>query len=132
MSNRRKNLSAKGKKRGEERKSRGAAGADGAEPRQRSESGAFYCGLLYQHDGNVVLHCVHPVALRTLQALRILPVIERLLARGADQNLQQFFGYHDKGIVLKIGSPRRRRRERKLGFFLFLGSDLHSPATSAV
>ena len=49
-----------------------------------------------QHDGNVVFHWIDAVALRALQALGILAVLERLLAGRADQNLQKVFVDHDK------------------------------------
>jgi hypothetical protein len=44
--------------------------------------------FVHQHDRNVVFHQIYPSALGTLQALRILPVFEGLLASGADQNFQ--------------------------------------------
>jgi hypothetical protein len=66
--------------------------------------------LIHQHDRDVVLDGIHSVALRALQALGILPVFERLLARRTNQNFQQILGNHDKGIVLKIASPRRHSR----------------------
>ena len=45
-------------------------------------------GLIDQHDGDVVLDRINPVALRTLQTLRVLTVRERLLAGRAHQNFQ--------------------------------------------
>jgi hypothetical protein len=60
---------------------------------------AFDGCLVHQHDGNVVFHRIYPVTLRALQALRVLPVVEGLLARGTNQNIQQVFGNHDKSIV---------------------------------
>ncbi len=51
--------------------------------------------LIDQHDGDVVFHRVDPVALRTLQSLRILAVFERLLARRTNQDFQKVFGNHD-------------------------------------
>ena len=50
--------------------------------------------LIHQHDGDVVLHQIDPVALRALQALRVLAVVEGLLAGGTNQNFQQVFGDH--------------------------------------
>jgi hypothetical protein len=55
--------------------------------------------LVHQHDGNIVFHRIRPVALPALQAFRVFAVLEGLLARGTDQNIQQVFGNHDKGIV---------------------------------
>ncbi len=48
----------------------------------------LYPCLVHQHDGNVVSHGIYTVALRTLQALGILPVLQRLFTRGADQDFQ--------------------------------------------
>jgi hypothetical protein len=64
--------------------------------RVSAESGAFDRGLVHQHDGDVVFYRIHPVALRTLQALRAVAVLEGLLARGTDQNFQQLLGNHDE------------------------------------
>jgi hypothetical protein len=78
----------------------------------------FGGGFIDQHDGDVVLDCIDPVALLALQALRILAVLERLFAGRTDQDFQQFFGNHDLCIVrhgvgrsdeLAVFSPRRRR-----------------------
>lgn len=44
--------------------------------------------LIHQHDGDVVLHRVDAVALAALQALGILAVVECLLARRTNQDLQ--------------------------------------------
>ena len=44
--------------------------------------------LIHQHDGNVVLYRIDPVALRALQALGILSVFERLLAGRTYQNFK--------------------------------------------
>jgi methylenetetrahydrofolate dehydrogenase (NADP+) / methenyltetrahydrofolate cyclohydrolase len=52
------------------------------------------CRLIDQHDGNIVLHPVDPVALGTLQVLGILAVLQRLFARGTDQDVEQFFRDH--------------------------------------
>ena len=60
--------------------------------------------LVQQHDRDVVLDQIHPAALPALQAFRVLPVLEGQLARGTDQNIQQIFGNHDKGIVLKMNA----------------------------
>ena len=56
-------------------------------------------GLIDQHDGDIVLHRVDPVALRTSQAFRVLAVLERLLAGWTNQRFQEVFGNHDSGIV---------------------------------
>jgi hypothetical protein len=66
---------------------------------------AFDGCLVDQHDGNIVLHRVDPVALTALQAFRALPILEGLLAGGTNQNIEQIFGNHDKGIV-RQGSGR--------------------------
>jgi hypothetical protein len=50
--------------------------------------------LVHEHDGDIVFHRIDTVALLALQALGILPVFERLLAGGANQNLQQLLGDH--------------------------------------
>ena len=63
--------------------------------------------LVHQHNGDVVLHRVYPMALLAFQALGILAVLERLLARRTDQDFQQVLGNHHKSIVLKINSTRR-------------------------
>ena len=55
--------------------------------------------LIDEHDGDVVLHQIDAMALRALQALGVLAVVERLLAGGADQNLEKIFGKHDQCIV---------------------------------
>lgn len=56
-------------------------------------------GLIDQHDGDIVLHRIDPVALRTFQAFRVLAVIERLLAGWTNQHFQEVFGNHDFGIL---------------------------------
>ena len=67
--------------------------------------------LIHQHDWDVVLYQIHPMALDALQALRALSVIKRLLARRANQNFQQVLGNHDS-IVLKIGGQGGNQRLR--------------------
>ena len=49
-----------------------------------SVSGGLDGGFIHQHNRDIVLHGVDPVALPAFQALRILPVIKRLLARGTN------------------------------------------------
>jgi hypothetical protein len=56
-------------------------------------------GLIDQHDGNVVFHRIDAVALLALQALRVLPVFERLLTGWTNQNFQELFGKHNFDIV---------------------------------
>ena len=79
--------------------------------------------LVHQHDGNVVLHRIYPAALRALQALRILPVLERLLARRTNQNLQQILGNHGKDCtphkakLIHPGDTKARRKPRS-GFLM--------------
>jgi hypothetical protein len=51
-------------------------------------------GFVDEHVRDAVFHSVDAVTLPALQALRILPVIERLLADRADQNLEQVFVEH--------------------------------------
>src|SRR5229473_5572773 len=58
-------------------------------------------GFVHQHDRDVVLYRVHPVALLALQALGILPVLKGLNARRTNQIFPQVLGNHDKGIVPK-------------------------------
>ena len=60
-------------------------------------------GLIHQHDGDIVLYRVDAMALRALQALGILPVLQRLLARRANQNFQQVLSNHDEHCT-----PKRR------------------------
>jgi hypothetical protein len=67
-------------------------------------SGALDGCFIHQHDRYIVLHGVDPVALPALQALRILPVIKRLLARGTNQNFQQILGNH-----VQHCTPRKNR-----------------------
>jgi methylenetetrahydrofolate dehydrogenase (NADP+)/methenyltetrahydrofolate cyclohydrolase len=79
-------------------------------PGEESESGGLDRCLVHQHDGNVVLHCIYPVALRTLQTFWFFPVYESLLARRTNQDFQQFLGNH--GWIVphdKINSPQRDR-----------------------
>jgi len=45
-------------------------------------------GLVDQHDRNIIFYRVHPVTFYALQAFRILPVLEGLLARWANQNFK--------------------------------------------
>jgi len=56
-------------------------------------------GFVDQHDGYIVLHGIHAMALRAFQTLRLFTVLKRLFALGANQNFQQVFGNHDKRIV---------------------------------
>jgi hypothetical protein len=53
-----------------------------------SEALGFDRRLAHQHDGDVVLHRIDAVALRALQALRILAVLKPLLTRRTNQNIQ--------------------------------------------
>jgi len=62
-------------------------------------SGTLDRGFIDQHDGNVVLHGINPVALRTLQAFRILAVVEGLLAGWAHQDFQQILGNHEENCT---------------------------------
>ncbi len=79
--------------------------------------------LIDQHDGDVILYRIDPVALRTFQALRVLTVLKRLLARRANQNLQKVFAEHDLSIVYDSRLPiscdathkRMQRESRKKG-----------------
>jgi|HubBroStandDraft_5_1064220.scaffolds.fasta_scaffold09976_4 hypothetical protein len=74
--------------------------------------------LIHQHDRDVVFYRIHPAALLALQALRILPVLEGLLARRTNQNFQQVFSNHDKGLYampesLITEAESRRKRTRQ-------------------
>ena len=51
-------------------------------------------GFVDEHDRYVVLNGIDAMALLALEALRLFAIFERLLAGGADQNLQQVFGDH--------------------------------------
>ena len=55
------------------------------------------------------------MALRALQALRILAVFERLLVGGADQDFQQILGDHGCIVrhILVTTDPRPFRRSRQ-------------------
>jgi len=59
----------------------------------------FYGGFFDQHDGDIVLYRVYAMTLRALQALRVLAILQRLLASRAHQDFQQVFGDHDSCIV---------------------------------
>ncbi len=61
------------------------------------------CGFIHQHDGDIVFYGVDAMTLPAFQALGIFAIVERLFAGRANQNFQQVFSDHDKGIVLKIG-----------------------------
>jgi hypothetical protein len=52
--------------------------------------------FIQQHDGDVIFHGIDAAALCALQALRILPVFERLFAGGANQDFEEIFGNHDE------------------------------------
>jgi len=54
--------------------------------------------LIDQHDGDIVLHGVDPVALRALEAFRALSVLEWPLAGWTNQHFQEFFGNHDSAL----------------------------------
>jgi hypothetical protein len=49
-----------------------------------------------QHDGDVIFDRVDAPALRALQALGTLPVLQRLLAGWTDKNFEQVFGNHSQ------------------------------------
>jgi hypothetical protein len=51
-------------------------------------------GFVDEHDGNVVLHWIHAVAVGALQAFRILAVFQCLLAGGANEDFKEIFGKH--------------------------------------
>ena len=55
--------------------------------------------LIDQHDGDVVLYRVDPVALLTFETFRVLTVLERLFAGWTNQHFQEVLGNHDPGIV---------------------------------
>jgi ABC-type proline/glycine betaine transport system permease subunit len=57
--------------------------------------GGFDSSFVDEHDGNVVFYGVYTMALLALQALGILAVVERLLAGGADQNVEERLGEHE-------------------------------------
>lgn len=65
-----------------------AAGADDAGIAGFQTGLLLDLGLIYQHDRNIVLHRIYPVAICTLQGFRILTVFQFLFAGGADQNFQ--------------------------------------------
>src|SRR5271169_6578769 len=57
--------------------------------------------LIDQHDGDVVLHRIHPATVVALQALGILPILEGPLARWTNQHLQQVFSNHENALYAK-------------------------------
>ena len=50
--------------------------------------------LIDQHDRDIVLHRIDPMALNAFQAFRVLTVLQRLLTGRTDQNFQQILGNH--------------------------------------
>jgi hypothetical protein len=66
--------------------------------------------LIDQHDGNVIFHCINPVALVALQALWILAVFQRLLACGANQNFKQVLGKHFE--IVRQKGPTQNEQPR--------------------
>lgn len=79
-------------------------------------SGRIDRGFVDQQDRNVVLDPIHPLAGAALQALRILSMHEGVLARRADQNLEQVLGDHGKHSTAKADSPTEA--QGKLGNFV--------------
>lgn len=57
------------------------------------------CGFVDQHDWDVVLYPIDTVTVGTLQTFWILSILERLLAGGTNQDVEEIFGKHDGGIV---------------------------------
>ena len=55
--------------------------------------------LIDEHVGDVVVHRIDTMALRALQGLWTLAILERHLAHRANQDFQQIFLDHDGDIV---------------------------------
>jgi len=55
--------------------------------------------LIDEHDGDVVLHRINPVALRAFEAFRVLAVLKWPLAGWTNQHFQEVLGNHVSGIV---------------------------------
>src|SRR5208282_2907865 len=62
-------------------------------------------GFIQQHNRDIVLHGIHPPALRALQALRLLPVFQGLLTGRTNQNLQQILGDHERHCTIRWRVP---------------------------
>jgi hypothetical protein len=52
-----------------------------------------------EHDGNVVLYSIDAVTVGALQGFGRLPVFQRLLAGGTNEDVEEIFGEHDSSIV---------------------------------
>ena len=83
-------------------------------------SGGFEGGFVDEHDGDVVFYRVDAMALCALQAFGVLAVVERLLAGGADQNVEERFRKHGRyftrdRIESEIASEDRWLGERLFG-----------------
>jgi hypothetical protein len=72
--------------------------------------------FIHQHDGDIVFDRVNPVALCALQALWILAVLERLLAGGTNQHVEEVFGEHDCVLYDRtlFTTEAQRHREKQM------------------
>lgn len=59
----------------------------------------FDRGFIQQKDGNIVAYGIDASTLAALQGLAIVLEHQRLLAYGADENVEQIFGKHDEIIL---------------------------------
>jgi len=67
--------------------------------KESADSGGVDFGFIHQKNGDVVADGVNPAALGAFQAFAISLHSQRLLADGANQDIQQVLRNHD-GIVL--------------------------------
>jgi hypothetical protein len=73
----------------------------------------FHASFVNQQDRNVVPHRIGPVTFSTLQRRSFIFHPERLLARRADQQIEQFLGDH-RWIVLPVDSKRRSSTKKAI------------------
>jgi len=59
-------------------------------------SGSFGDSLVYHQDRDVIPNRINSTTLPTLQALRLILEKQRFLADGADQDVEQVLGNHDR------------------------------------
>ena len=78
--------------------------------RKKSEARLLklHVGLVDKHDRQPVANRIHSVALRTLQALGVLAVLEFSLAGRANQHFKKVSRQHNLGI---IRGPGKRNKE---------------------
>ncbi len=68
-----------------------------------ADSGFDY-GFVHEHDGNIVLDGINASASCALEALAIIFQLQRLLARGADENVEKILrNHHERFYVFREG-----------------------------